>query len=632
MGNNTATLRLFNAIQVENSQKKHFISKDILERTLRNGYILAPNIDPSDDLLDQIESVVGISGEKANNAFHKSWKTIKDTPQEALWLQAAIHYFTTYGFEALGCFNESTVYFPQEQLDVPEVTENIPLTVVGGMDRDELLEKIIVLSSGVALAQETLNDIFSIISSNDYSSEFVNRIKNRELKATLFDYYGLVPTEPVEFLRHLISKLTDESLVIKNKYLIEKIKASNGKFLDELLQKAPDDLASIFFRYKPLFLAMKSISKNKTFFNQLRKKANKLHKPLQGDYLNDVTANLKRKNLSIEKLEKKLENASIFRKVRLANALRFREDASRGANESIVYRIRNGRGWATEFNWPDSLITGTQIALDSVLTSIANDIRENVDEKIIYIPRGIGYAMPATEKQFTGFLPTGSYVSVPESLIIGIHWFNVKGYRVDLDLSTLSLEGKIGWDSNYKTSGGDVLFSGDVTQPNPKKGASELFYFKKDIDKTSLLMVNYYNFSAEHNVDTKVLVAHETPGNFDNNYMVNTNNIIASANININQKQNVLGLITNVDGGNRFYFANINLGNRISGRNNEQTTHAREYLKSSLVSSVKLDEVLALAGANIVTEKPEDKEFIDLSPELLDKTTIIDLIQKEEKE
>ena len=95
------------------------------------------------------------------------------------------------------------------------------------------------------------------------------------------DYYHIVPTEPVEFLRHVISKLTDQSLLIKNKSLIEKIKQSNGKFLDELMTKAPVDLGSIFLRYKPLFLAMRSISNHKRVFNRLRRDAKTMHRPLQ---------------------------------------------------------------------------------------------------------------------------------------------------------------------------------------------------------------------------------------------------------------------------------------------------------------------------------------------------------------
>lgn len=616
----TATLRLFNTIQVSERELKEVVY-DVLERTIRNGYVLDPAIEPSAALLDVIESVVGISGEKANVAFHKSWAVVRDSPIEVLVLQQIFHYITTYGFECRGVYSEDTVYIPHEILELPVIREDIPLTVVKAGTAKEILDAIINLGSGIALAQETLDDIMTIVEANDYDSAFVQEITNRELKALLCDFYGLVPSEPVEFLRHLISKLTDESLLIKNDYLIGKIKESNGKFLDELLKEAPDDLASIFFRFKPLFLAMKSISRNKTFFNRLRKKANKLHRPLPPDYLNSITAQIKHGDLGLSVLKGKLEKASIFRKIRLAYALQYRL----GFSDSIVYRIRNGRGWATEFEWPGGLKETTQAALDTILDSIVADIRPSVKDKTIYIPASIHYALPATEKQFTGHFPTGSFVSIPEDMIVGIHWMNTDK-RVDLDLSIVGESGKIGWDVAYRSKERDILFSGDVTDAPGPKGASELFYLKWGLQEAKIVMLNYYNFSDGDEVETKILVAHESPGKFDKNYMVDVNNIVASANINITQKQNILGLVVSVNGENRFCFANVSIGNSITSTGNVQSTHARKYLVNSLANPLDFRAILEMAGANVVAEKPDGK-YIDLSPEVLDKTTIIDLIR-----
>lgn len=614
-----ATLRLFNAIQVSDKDVEQTVDEELLTHTIKHGYILDPAIKPTASLLTVIETVVGISGEKANASFHKSWTVIRDTPQEALWMQAIVHYITTYGFEALGIYSEATVYIPHEELELPELKDDIPLTVVKVLTAEELLEKIVSLgSSGIALMQETLDDIMAIVVANKYETVFVEQIKNRELKELLYDHYGIVPQEPVAFLRHLVSKLTNESLLIKNDYLIDKLKKSNGKFLDELLTQVPDDLASIFFRFKPLFLAMKSISKNKTFFNRLRKQAEKLHKPLPEDYLNNVTARLKHGTLDLAVLNQKLNFASIFRKIRLAYALKFREDAG----DSIVYRVRNGRGWATDFAWNGD----TEEALNMVSASIVEDLVDNVAGEKIFIPENVHYALPATEKQFTGFLPIGSYVSVPEDMIFGIYWCNTNE-RVDLDLSTVGVSGKVGWDSFYRSPQGNLMFSGDMTDAPKPKGASELFYIKKSKEQDpNILMVNYYNFSSGDEVEMKLLVAHEKAENFGKNYMVDVGNIIASANLNISKKQNVLGLSTSVNGENRFYFANVSIGNSITSRNDVKTTHARKFLVKSLVDSLDFREILTLAGAEVVSEKPEEEEFLDLSPTALSKTTFVDLL------
>lgn len=615
----TATLRLFNAIQVDDVTKTKAISEAVQERMVANGYMLHPAINPMKDTLKQIESVVGLSGEKANAAFHKSWSVIKEASMEALVAQQIVHYITTYGFEELGIFSHDSIYIPKEELNLPAIKSDIPLTVIKAMTSADILEAIIKLASGVALSKESLNDIMTIVQTNKYKNTFVEQINNRELKALLNDYYNIVPTEPVEFLRHLISKLTDDSLLIKNNELITKIKEANGKFLDALLKDAPDDLASIFFRYKPLFLAMKTISKNKTYFNQLRKKADTLHQPLAEDYLNSITSQIKKDGLDLDVFKTRIETASIFRKIRLAYALHFRLYGS----DAIVYKVRNGRGWASGFDWPVESADLTYSALEIVITSIVQHLREKVEGKTIYIPEHIHYALPATEKQFTGNFPTGSSVTVPEDLIVGIHWSNTNK-RVDLDLSVIGESGKFGWDSHYRSKGKDVLFSGDVTDAPAPKGASELFYLTAAQDEAKILMVNYYNHEKGDEVETKLLVANEKPKNFGENYMVNVNNMIAAANINISKKQNILGLIANKNNQNRVYFANVSIGNSITSHTNEQSIYTRKYLVDSVVNSIDLEDILISAGA-MVTDKRGKHIDYDLAPEKLTKTSILDL-------
>lgn len=618
---NRELLRLFNAVLVD-SDPAHNQPPNLRNKTVRHGYILDPSITATDDLLNIIEDVVGISGEKANSSFHKSWSVVRDTPMEELVFQQMLHYLTTYGFEKQGIYRESAVYIPREVLDCPDITDDIPLTVVRAFDKEQVLENIIDLGSGIALGEQTLADVMAIVVKCDFDSEFVERIANRELKARLFDYYGRVPTDPVEFLRHLVSKLTDESLLIKNAALIAKLESANGKFLDELLKEAPDDLASIFLRYKPLFLAMKKISRNKTFFNRLRKKASKQHVPLKPDYLNSVALQIKRGTLDVNELARRMERASIFRKIRLAYALHFRKQH----NGSIVYRVRNGRGWATGFKWPDTCGELLDRAYAIVIGSIASNIRHNVEGKTIYIPASVKYALPATEKQFTGNFPTGSYITVPEDLIVGIHWFNTKR-RVDLDLSVIGQSGKIGWDAAYRTDDKSIMFSGDVTDAPRPHGATELFYLKAGTDEPRILNINYFNFQKGDEVDCKFLAAQQAPdpAYFTQNYMVDINKIVAQANIKISRKQSILGLIINVDGENRVYFANISTGNSISARADKGGKDARNYLVAYMTNPLNLNEVIEMAGGQVVSERPEDS-YIDLSPSALDRSTIMRLI------
>jgi hypothetical protein len=575
--------------------------------------------------MNEVETVVGISGEKANAAFHKSWEKVATASIEQLVLEQIVHYITTYGYQAVGIYSDDTVYIPHEQLDLPELSDDIPLTVVKAMTEDDIIGAILGLgSSGVALSTETLDDIMVILEDSNFLAHiFVESITNRELKARIFARWNLVPTDPEEWLRYIVALLTGESLLIKNKYLIGKIKEADGKLLDTYLADAPKNLASIFYRYKPLFLAMKSISSNKTFFNRLRKAAPKQHKPVRPDYLATLTEHIGTPGFVAVELPFHLEEASFWRKVRLAHALSFRMSHP----TSILYKVRNGRSYVTDFQWPVSTET-TAYYLNMVIESIAmEDALYRLDGQVIYIPEGVSYPLPASEKQFVGNVPAGTSVAVPEDMLVGIHWFNNTAGKtmwsngvVDLDLSLVSVGGKIGWDASYRNQ--DVLFSGDVTSAPKPKGASELFYIKHNAEHPYLLSVNYYNYISEDECEAKIIVARQKPHNFGKNYMVDVSNIVASANINVTDRQTILGVVSD----NTFYFWNTGIGRSITTSADKRATQTREYLITRCQSLVPLDVILELAGATIVHKRPEKGDYIDLSPENLDKTTILNLL------
>jgi hypothetical protein len=446
------------------------------------------------------------------------------------------------------------------------------------------------------------------------------------------NHYNIVPSEPNAWLRFVITKLTGESLVIKNNYLISKIKSSDYRVLDSLLEKTPKNLASIFFRYKPLFLAMKSISQNKTFFNNLRKKANKLHKPLPEDYMNSITGKMKNGEFKIREFKNKISEYSVWRKVRLAYALKNRLSGM----ESIVYRVRNGKGFATEFSdWFDE--NQLKKVLNYTIQSIASDISKNVDGKVFHIPSYVNYSLPQSEKQFVGNVPANTSVSVgSDDLVVGIHWYNNPHERIDIDFSIIDATGKYGWDAKYRSSSKSILFSGDMTDAPRPNGASEMFYFSSFKGMSdALISANWFNMGrSDGQVENcKLFVARENVGkNFEGGrrteggYMVNPNNVLFSQNVTIDKKQNSIGLISNKDGETRVYFLMTSVGNSISSSVGSQSELIRDFLLKTSTNTIDLREIIELAGGTIVDERsdiPEDVEIIDLSLESLDKTTFV---------
>ena len=263
--------------------------------------------------------------------------------------------------------------------------------------------------------------------------------------------------------------------------------------------------------------------------------------------------------------------------------------------------------------------------------------------KKFYIPEEIVYALPTTEKQFTGNFPNGSYVSVTgKNLIFGVYWENVGSSRIDLDLSMLTLGMKIGWDRMYRSHERDILFSGDMTDAT--NGASELYNIEGQRDEAYMFMLNYFNAGRGYYEDEKspdevpykLFIASEPidrdkfcGGRNRTPYMVDPNNILAltDAKITAANKQKVLGLAETRNNEVRFYFGEFAIGNSMTAGQRDYNEHARRYLVDYQRSVIGLVPVLIAAGALFVETKDEiDVDTIDLSPEALEKDTFIKLL------
>lgn len=628
-----STIRLFRAVPIKEKGKKSPTEK-LLKETIKRGFIFSPEVIYNyfsnsanyGDLIRLIENEIGLTPEKLNASFHKSWGKVRDASIEQLVIEQLIHYFTTYGFEKFGIYNKDTVYIPKEKLEIPEINEDIKLTVIRGYTKEELKEKLLnLLQSGIALSEDTLKDVMNVALFVELNERETESIKNKEVKIMLYDYLNLIPENPVEFLRYVLYKTINKTLLIKNEGAIEEIKKNitNQFSVIGLFAKYEDKygyerLAEIFYRFKPLFLAFRANESLKPIINKIRRLAKTYHKPLKEDYLNGITSKIKREEkISEKELEKELNRVNIFRKIRLAYALKFRTKEI----SSILYKIRNGKGYVTGFDFIQHDVA--KRILDIVLNSIVKDISKNVKGKKIYIPEYIKYALPATEKQFTGNYPSGTCISVPADMIVGIHWENTGG-RIDLDLSLISSDsGKIGWDSGYRTEDRNILFSGDMTDAPKPKGATELMYIKKQQTGSFILLVNYYNFVEDVEVPFKIIVAKERASDFGMNYMVNPNNIISIVKSKIGQKQKILGLLVTTANECKFYFTETNLGMTITSSDEAFIKHARDYLSAFYKNTIDFNDILERGGAEIVNSK--EGADIDLSE--LEKDNILNLLK-----
>lgn len=633
-----STIRLFKAVPVDESARANEIDgkkqKEINERTIPHGFVIDPAVVASkngselDGIISTAIKELGLTGEQMNASFHKSWKKVKESSNCQLVMEQMVHYMTTYGFESMGIYSEESVYIPNEELDVPGLEGAIPLVVIRGLTGDEMMDKLLaLLSAGIAFKEDTVRDIVDVATFLQIDGSKIGSVANKEAKAMLYDYLDIIPPDPVEFLRFAIYKVTGRPVLIKSDALIGTVKEGNAMQAINLFERYDErhgfnKLASIFNRFKPLFLALRTNSAMKKHVNKISRLSKKYHVPMKTDYLNQVTAVIKKGDeVDMHVLGKRLEKANFFRKARLAKALQFRLLEP----SSIMYTVRNGKAYSTAFD--PVAPNAVEPVLEAVLESMEKDMA-GIEGKKIYVPEHVSYALPTTEKQFTGNMPSGSSVVIDGGLLVGIHWKNVEDHRVDLDLSLLGTDEKFGWDAGYRDGKGSILFSGDVTDAKGE-GASEMFHVRDLSEGKYILVVNYFNYDEKVPAPCDVFVAKSKPlDDLPKNHAVNPNDVVCKARTTIDKDQHILGMLI-VDGGKAsFYFSETNIGNSRSIRMNDYTNHALDYLVTFYSNPIRLVSMLERAGAE-VTSDPERRDNcdIDLSVEAIDKESFLSIVR-----
>lgn len=543
-----------------------------------------------------------LSGEELNKTFHKSWEKIKNSSNLELKIHQIIHYISTYGSNF-----ESDIYIPNETLEIPDV--KLVVSVVSSLTKDELVAKCLdLLQSGLALKEETLNDIFFILEELSYEFTGKEKIKNKEAIILIADKYNIFSSKAEELLRYVIYKMTESTLLIKNRETINAIQESEKDVSKALESINEVKLAEIFNRFKVLFLAIKKAHKNNvSIINKISKLSKIHHIPLVENKLNKVT---------VEKLTGKdthwLDNATFYS---LFKALSSCYDRMNG-QDSFVYRVRNGKSWVKE----------SKVNLDVVKFNydfILDYLKSKLDfsGKTILIPENVIYGLPTSEKMFVGNIPTGTKF-VGEKMAVGIYWENSWG-AIDLDLSSLNIGGKVGWNSEFHKD--DLYFSGDITSaPN---GAVEYLYAGKCVDFPPTLVLNNV-FTGKNDCGYKIIIGQGD--DITKKYMMNPNKVMAEVKCQSVQNQTVLGLFMNEGDHNSFVLLNFGSGNaRISG-NSAVSSIATKALYQQWKDPMSLNKLLVELNCEIVNENDinEEKNIdFDLSFDNINKRTFIDLFK-----
>jgi hypothetical protein len=599
----SASLKLFGVV-LENRAPQPIRKTDFI--FIREfGIVIAPNASAKAVDIRVWADKSELTGNQLNASFHKSWQKVLTASGFELAMEQLLHYLSTYGLESLGLSHPDLIYIPNEVLNT---LEPLPLRVIRGVSRDELISRTFkLLSSGAALKQETISLAFDLLDELDYVFTGSEDIHNREAKVYAIERTGILPTNPMDLFRWFVYKATGETLLIKNDALIEKIKNS-GYTLPDLSDFQQTTLAAHFNRLKPLWLAFKhSDANNPAIVNSISKLSKKVHKPLAVNLLNNVS----KVNTAAE-FSATFPSATIFQLVRAFNHLMVRLSSD---NDAQLYLVRNGKGFAKEKPTKRSVIF-----YETLATLLLQEIRARFTYEKIYVPQNVDYAIPTSEKQFVGMIPINTEIRIPkgESFgLVGIYWEDGQE-RTDLDLRADSTSDSVGWNSMYRNTNEDfegIAHSGDVTAA--PQGASEWLYHNKITDTYSVKINSY---SADENHPFKLIVGYGD--NVKKDYVIDPNRVIFKADLSMVQEEITLGILAPTENGSSFYLSGAATGNRSVGRDNRISQIARQALIKQTKNVLRLSDLLALTDGSALS--PEEAKY-DLTPVSLTKDSFLNL-------
>lgn len=578
------------------------------------GYIVHP-LAANKATKEFIQSVKG----NINSTFYKNWEDITSKTRFELFIDQILHYVTTYGSNFT---QEGNGYVPNETPVGPVYISLFrDYKVILPCSEKEVYGRCMdMLTSGIAMKQATIELLV------DYVVEFIKKYKlletgdfdidtiaNREAMTLLCDELDIAPNKKFDLFRYIMYKTTGSTLIIKNKATVNAIKKSNTQFdFTRLSEKQLIGLASIFYRFKALFLAFKKTyngsyyysttvtSKNAATINKIRRMAPKYHTPLAESVLSTMLGKVYDSTVLVETATQ----MNTFQIIRLMNTILERLNHN---DEKTMYIVRNGKMFVKDGKSYDGMI----MYYMSVFNILKNELVSRLSEKATYVkyPQNMVLACPTSEKNFVGDLPFGTFMDLKDSdSFVGIYWRDEWGTR-DFDLSVLDLNGnKIGWNSSYYNQNQDVVYSGDMTSACPE--ATEIMLFKKGAPDGSILVNRYCGRDGSK---FRFFGGVEPNMQLKRSYMVDPNFIKFSVDVVSDTTQQTIGLLNN----GRFYVMALGSGNSIVSYQKGSTQNERYYASVLKAKSyLKLSDVLPTAGfidVDSTEELPEDAQILDLT-------------------
>lgn len=485
-------IRLFHAVVPEESGGLLTFA-GVNELAVKRGYIVVPEACTA-AVLEWLED----ERVEPNATFYKEWADIAKRSELELLFNQLAHYVTTYG----SGFTMGNGYVPRGESDTPliEYSKLVPITTVTA---DEMKEKCVgLLMSGIALKEETLSAVVDFIVAHGGCP--ADSVSNREASCRLHVAQGTHPADAAEYVRFLVYLYTGNTMLIKNSKVLNAIKdgksPTSKDALDILLDMDDAEmklLSTVFYRFKPVFLAMKRNARRRldenykvvaAKINRIRVLARKYHVPFTPGILDTLYVPGEPSKLGV--ISAALENVPMFRKFRMLQGITRRMRSREG--DDHVYNIRNGKMFIRRGYNPVSDQLWLQSVHGAIVASISAFIHKKGNTFKVKLPKDCDLTLPTSEKNFVGEFPIGTKIRLGDHNVVGVYWRNEWGTE-DFDLSMVDLEGHaISWHTGLKDED-KVMHSGDMTNADPE--ASECIYFAGKNSVGKVFTLNQYHGS-----------------------------------------------------------------------------------------------------------------------------------------
>lgn len=658
-----ATIDEFKAVYTNEKDVKYHVNVlNAMQKAIQHGILFnvqcfdGKSQEEIQTIVNHAISVYGVNKDKVNSTFYKRFSDVETSSELQLRFDQLAHYMSTYGQGYAG--TEGHIYEPEFLKDV-DMDIKHQLVYIDIITKDELANKVkAMLTSGIALSGDTQHNLMTIINEAKLDVDYVDKIANREFMCRLCEVEGLLPKNFDEFTRYLVYLTTGSTLLIKSKqtYQVvdEQLSFNNlpeSRFNDYVKAFGITQVAKNITRYRKLYLIFrKHFSKaGKSELNKALKLSKKLYIPRKQSPLENVF------DADLAEVANAAKKAPIFKLIKIYNAVsQFNPQAT-----ARYFKIRNGKSYLKTDNFVDKAKRSKATYLQNLIASILQDRLGSMQDKVFYIPKGINYAVPTSAKDFIGSLPYMSkYRFTGKKLSVGIAWEQ----SADLDLHAMTLDGQhVGWNSSF--TGNGITFSGDMTQLNRYGYAAEFLEIDpKQLTEPIIVTASYFN-SRDETVKFDVF---STGAPIDKSLnqgvatQIDGDSVLFHDEVseNDNSSKTLAVIIPSDDGGCDVVYTAINYGNvHVPGVSNA-TKEVIKVLKNQANNTLMLQELIALLGGQVVSDKEELKhamidnrytsevltestgvyakidyhapEIIDLSPDKVTASTFIDLLKESE--